>query len=249
MREADRDEQLAVADVVELVALPLAVGRRVAPQVDRDVPDPPADAADQLRLPGRGLEVQAAEDPPARARVVVLDELDLDPRLRPGRGAEASRPGSRARRRAPPARAARARRAASRAPPASSRCRSGARSTRGTRRRGSAATTTRSRGTTRPSARSRRRSETCGPPAERLGLRRGERVAAVVAEPVGDVLDQRLVAAGELEDPLHDLDVGQLVGPADVVDLARLAELEHHVDRRARSPSTQSQLRTCIPSP
>ena len=41
VREADRDVELAVVLVVELVALPLAVGGRVAPQIDRDVPDPP----------------------------------------------------------------------------------------------------------------------------------------------------------------------------------------------------------------
>ena len=62
MREADRDEELAVALVVELVALPLPVGRRVAAQVDRDVPDPPPQAADQLRLAGLGLEVEPAQD-------------------------------------------------------------------------------------------------------------------------------------------------------------------------------------------
>ena len=82
MREADRDEELAVGVVVELVALPLAVGRRVAAQVDGDVPDPAARAAHQLRLAGLGLEVEAAEGPLARAGVVVLDELDVDAELR-----------------------------------------------------------------------------------------------------------------------------------------------------------------------
>ena len=88
VREAHRDVELAVELVVELVALPLAVGGRVAAQVDGDVPDPPPQAADQLRLPGLGLEVQAAEDPGAGARVVVLDELDVDPELGPGVRAE-----------------------------------------------------------------------------------------------------------------------------------------------------------------
>src|SRR6201996_2109081 len=61
-------------------------------------------------------------------------------------------------------------------------------------------------------------------PAE-LGLQllRGERVAAVVAGAVGDVLDQRLVAADQLDHPLHDLDVLALLRAADVVGLARLA--------------------------
>src|SRR5262249_26342625 len=44
-------------------------------------------------------------------------------------------------------------------------------------------------------------------PAERAQLLGGERVAAVVARPVGDVLDQRLVVAGQLDDSLDDLDV------------------------------------------
>ncbi len=43
--EPDRDEELAVADVVELVTLPLAERRGVASQVDSDVPDPAAQAA------------------------------------------------------------------------------------------------------------------------------------------------------------------------------------------------------------
>src|SRR5581483_8335036 len=59
-----------------------------------------------------------------------------------------------------------------------------------------------------------------------------KRIAAVVAGTVGDVLDQRGVAPAELEDAAHDLDVGQLVRAADVVDLARLPPLQHDVDRR-----------------
>ena len=77
----------------------------------------------------------------------------------------------------------------------------------------------------------------------------GERVAAVVAGAVGDVLDQRLVGAGQRDDPLDHLDVRQLVGPADVVGLAR----PRRARARCRSPrqksSTKSQLRTCAPSP
>ena len=76
-----------------------------------------------------------------------------------------------------------------------------ARSTRGTRRSGSAPTTPRCRGTTRPSARGPSSKCICGLPAERAHLVRGQRVAAVVAGPVGHVLDQRLVPPGQLQDP------------------------------------------------
>ena len=54
-----------------------------------------------------------------------------------------------------------------------------------------------------------------------------------MAGPVGDVVDQRLVAVGQGEDPLDHLEVRELVRAADVVDLARLAPLEDGVDRRA----------------
>ena len=55
----------------------------------------------------------------ARARVVVLDEVDVDAELAPGVGAEASRPGSHGRRRGPEARAGPSPRASSRAASAS----------------------------------------------------------------------------------------------------------------------------------
>jgi hypothetical protein len=88
--EADRDEELAMLLVVEDVPLPLAVGRRVAAQVDGNVEDLAARAANQLRLARLGLEVEAAQGAPGGARVVVLDELR--PRARPrGRG-DRSRP-------------------------------------------------------------------------------------------------------------------------------------------------------------
>ena len=144
--------------------------------------------------------------PAPGARVVVLHEVDVDAQLAPARRRCRSRPGSRARRRGPRARSGRrpsswsrgARHQLSRAPG-----RTGARSTRGTRRSGSAPTTIRCRGTTRRSARGPRRSATSASQPSAADLVGGERVAAVVAGAVGDVLDQRLVAAGQLEDRLH----------------------------------------------
>src|SRR5687767_12338860 len=63
-----------------------------------------------------------------------------------------------------------------------------------------------------------------GLPAELVAeLRRAERVALVVAGAVGHVLDQRLVTAGQIEDPAHDVDVLALVRPAHVVRLAGAA--------------------------
>ena len=54
-----------------------------------------------------------------------------------------------------------------------------------------------------------------------------------MAGAVGDVLDQRLVAAGQLDHPLHHLDVLALVGAADVVGLAGAAVHQHRVDAAA----------------
>src|SRR3954470_19219672 len=71
-------------------------------------------------------------------------------------------------------------------------------------------------------------------PAELLlQLRRGERVTAVVAKAIGDVLDQRLVGADQLDHPLDDLDVLALVWTADVVGLPRLPFRQHRVDAAA----------------
>src|SRR5215218_9040665 len=71
-------------------------------------------------------------------------------------------------------------------------------------------------------------------PAELVAqLVRAERVAAVVPGAVGHVLDQRLVAPGELEHAPDHLDVLALVRAAGVVRLARAAALEHRVDRAA----------------
>ncbi len=53
-----------------------------------------------------------------------------------------------------------------------------------------------------------------------------------MAKAILDVVDQRRIAAGQVEDRLDHLDVRQLLRPADVVDLARLALGEDHVDRR-----------------
>src|SRR4051812_42849689 len=88
MAEADRDEELAVPDVVEQVRLPLPVGGRAAAQVDGDVEDLAAGAADELRLPRLGLEVDPAQRSLAGARVVVLDEVDVNAELAPGVTAE-----------------------------------------------------------------------------------------------------------------------------------------------------------------
>ena len=57
-------------------------------------------------------------------------------------------------------------------------------------------------------------------PAERADLLGAERVAAVVAGPVGDVLDQVVRRARERDDPPDDVEVDRLVGAADVVRLA-----------------------------
>ena len=83
MREADGDVELARRLVVELEALPLAVGRRRAAQVDDDVEDPPARAAHELRLAGADREVHPAQHALARARVVVLHERLVDAVLGP----------------------------------------------------------------------------------------------------------------------------------------------------------------------
>ena len=72
MREADRDVQLGHVLVGQLDGLPLAVGGRAAADVDDDVDDRPAGAADQLGLARVGLEVHAPHDPAARPGVVVL---------------------------------------------------------------------------------------------------------------------------------------------------------------------------------
>src|SRR5436190_21750042 len=69
--------------VIELVALPLPEGRRVAPQIHGDVEDATGGAAHELRLPRLGLEVQAAQRVLDRARVVLLDEAVLDAELAP----------------------------------------------------------------------------------------------------------------------------------------------------------------------
>src|SRR6187455_2183718 len=59
-------------------------------------------------------------------------------------------------------------------------------------------------------------------PAEPLQLRGVERVAAIVAGPIADRLDQRRGPSDEIEQPVGEVDVLHLVAAADVVDLARL---------------------------
>jgi hypothetical protein len=83
VREADRHQELAMQLVVELVALPPPVRGRGTPQVDGDVPDRAAQAANELRLARGGLEVEPAQDAAARARVVLLHELEVHPQLAP----------------------------------------------------------------------------------------------------------------------------------------------------------------------
>ena len=64
----------------ELRAHPLAIGRRTAPYVDRDVEDAPPDAAHQLVLPARGrLEMQPAQrEGGGGERVIVLHKGAAD---------------------------------------------------------------------------------------------------------------------------------------------------------------------------
>ena len=74
--EAERDEELAVGLVVELVALPLAEGRRVAAQVDGDVPDPRRAAQrTSFAWPGAVWKWMPRRVPLPERRVVVLDEV------------------------------------------------------------------------------------------------------------------------------------------------------------------------------
>ncbi len=213
--EADRDPELAVALVVEDVALPLAVGGRAAAQVDGDVVDRPARAADELALARLGLEVHAAEGAAlGRARVVLLDEVLVDPELAPAVGPEALDqeaalvavdgrldrdqpvdPGlDRIRHRAQ-ARPVLALvvlavfAGADRLPPV-------------------AVVAIPGDGPLDALVEVDLR-----PPAERLGAVGGERVAAVVPEPVVDVVDQRLVATGELEDRRTTSMFGSSSGP------------------------------------
>jgi hypothetical protein len=87
VREADGDPQLVVGLVVEDRALPLPEGRRAAAQVDDDVPDAAAGAADELALARIGLEVHPAHGAAARARVVVLREGLRDAVIGPPIGA------------------------------------------------------------------------------------------------------------------------------------------------------------------
>ena len=65
--EADRDPQLAPSDVVELDGLPLAEGRRAAPQVDDDVPGRGRGRSDPACPAPGGLEVDPAQAPGASA--------------------------------------------------------------------------------------------------------------------------------------------------------------------------------------
>lgn len=80
VREADGNEELVAVFGGEFRADPLTVGRGATADVDRDVEDPAADAADQLVLPARRrLEVQPAQGEGGRGiGVVVLHEGAVD---------------------------------------------------------------------------------------------------------------------------------------------------------------------------
>ena len=84
MGEADRDPELTW--VLSSRTWPSHwpnVGES-ATEVDGDVEDRAADAADELALAGVGLEVQAAQRAAlGRARVVLLDEVAVDAELTP----------------------------------------------------------------------------------------------------------------------------------------------------------------------
>ena len=82
MGEADGDVDLVLSLVVELERLPLTERRRARAHVDDHVEDRAARAADQLGHPVADVEVHAAHHAAARARLVVLDELVLDPQVR-----------------------------------------------------------------------------------------------------------------------------------------------------------------------
>lgn len=87
VREADRDEQLVAVFRAQFGADPLAIGGRAVAHVDRDIEDPPPDAAHQLVLPpGRRLEMQAAQgEGGGGIGVVVLDEGHGDAQRSEGR--------------------------------------------------------------------------------------------------------------------------------------------------------------------
>src|SRR4029079_1580583 len=74
VREALRNPELTAIRGRELAAEPEAEGRRAAANVDRDVEDRALDGAHQLALRAPDLGVQAAQDGPFGARVVVLHE-------------------------------------------------------------------------------------------------------------------------------------------------------------------------------
>ena len=72
-----------------------------------------------------------------------------------------------------------------------------------------------------------------GLPAQRLELAGVERVAAIVALPVRDRLNQRDGLAGQLENAVGEVDVLDLVATPDVVDLSRNALVDQQIDTAA----------------
>ncbi len=154
--EANRDPELAVGLVVEHVPLPLPVGWRAAPQVDGDVEDRAAHAAQQA-CPGRGGSGSGcpAAFPAGSSGSGSPAATVPRSRARPRSAASRTRAGSRADRRARWARARRGPRAGFRSGSASAELRPVLLLVVGLVLAGAdrAPTRPRCRGTTRPSAR------------------------------------------------------------------------------------------------
>src|SRR5206468_12575103 len=77
----DRDEGLSMVFVAELERLVLPIGGGAATEVNHHVEDRAARSSNELCLTGPELKVKRSQGPPARARMVVLDEIRVDPEL------------------------------------------------------------------------------------------------------------------------------------------------------------------------
>ena len=86
----------------------------------------------------------------------------------------------------------------------------------------------------------------CGRQPSALTLVDVDRVAAVVAEPVGDVRrSSTRRAPHSCQQPVGELEVGDLVAGADVVDLADGAPAQHEVDGRGSGPRRGTSRARC----